>query len=247
MVRLPGTGEEEYQEQTENKKARRIMRQAFTIAEIAFVVIGLLLCFRQRTPAPAPDPTPTMTPSPVPTSTPTPTMTPTPSPTPTATPTPTPVYVVKEVEAGHKFKPFTGFWAYTAKGSAQYKLQKIAKTDERTGIRVVTDKHGEDRYCIALGTYWAGGHPEHIGRCIDVVMVNGAVLKCVLADVKRQEHTKGQRNRYGLDNNDILEFIVDERYLPSGVYGDMSAAGPEFEGDVSHMVIYDFWIEGFGQ
>ena len=221
--------------------------KALVVAEIIAVFIILLLCFRQRGSAPVPEPTPTIIPTPTFTPTPSPTPSPMPSPTPTFTPTPTPLpSVVKEVEKGHPFKPMTGFWAYNAKGTAQNRLQKVARSDERTGIRIVTDLYGDDRYCVALGTYWAGGHPEHIGRCLDVVMVNGAVLKCVLADVKRQEHTKGQRNRYGLDNNDILEFIVDERYLPSGVYGDMSAAGPEFEGDVSHMIIYDFWIEGFG-
>lgn len=250
MVRLPGTSEEEYQEQTEDTEARRDMR--IVIVEVVTVfILGMILAmmsFRERVPAPVPTVTPTITPSPTftPTPSPTPTFTPTPTPTPTFTPTPTPVCVVKQVEKGHPFKPMTGFWAYNAKGTAQNRLQKVARSDERTGIRIVTDPYGDDRYCVALGTYWAGAHPEHIGRCLDVVMVNGAVLKCVLADVKRQEHTKGQRNRYGLDNNDILEFIVDERYLPSGVYGDMSAAGPEFEGDVSHMIIYDFWIEGFG-
>ena len=134
---------------------------------------------------------------------------------------------------------------YNLKGSAQLKLQKVAKTDERTGIRVVTDTNGNDRYCVALGTFWAGGHPEHIGRCIDVIMVNGAVLRCVLGDVKQEEHTKN--NKYGKTNNDVLEFIVDTRKLPPGVHGDVSMCAEEFEGDVKEMIVYDEWIEGFGK
>ena len=150
------------------------------------------------------------------------------------------------VESGHKFKPFTGFWIYTAKGTAQHALQKVCHTAEN-GIRVAVDSTGVERYCVALGTYWAGGHPEHIGRCLDVYMVNGAVLHCVLADVKKQEDTKGGKNRYGKENNDILEFIVDERYLPKGVYGDISDVGSEFEGDVASIIVFDEWIEGFGK
>lgn len=215
--------------------------------EVAVFFFILLFCFRQRVPAPVPDPTPTVTPFPTFTPTPSPSPSPTPSPTPTVTPTPTPVCVVKQVDSGHPFKPYTGFWAYNLKGSAQHRLQKAAYTDERTGIRVVVDRYGDERYCIALGTFWAGGHPEHIGRCVDAVMVNGAVLKCVLADVKKQEDTKGGKNRYGKENNDILEFIVDERFLPKGVYGDISDVSEEFKGDVQELIVFDEWIEGFGK
>lgn len=109
----------------------------------------------------------------------------------------------------------------------------------------MTDTNGNDRYCVALGTFWAGGHPEHIGRCIDVIMVNGAVLRCVLGDVKQEEHTKN--NKYGKTNNDVLEFIVDTRKLPQGVHGDVSMCAEEFEGDVKEMIVYDEWIEGFGK
>lgn len=217
------------------------------VTEAVVVILILCFCFRQRTPETYQasfEESCTMTPSP--TMTPTPTFTPSPSPSPTPSPTPSPIpCVVKEVDKGHPFKPHTGFWVYDIKGSAQYRLQKVARTDERTGIRVVTDPYGVERYCVALGTFWAGGHPEHIGRCLDVVMVNGSVLPCVLADVKKQEDAKW--NKYGRINNDVLEFIVDEKHLPSGVYGDMQNAGEEFVGDVEKMIVYDIWIEGFGK
>jgi len=241
MGNIPSRLEEHEECQSEVQRAKQA--KVMIVIEAVVVIFILAFCFRQRTPEitePTPLPTATVTPSP------SPTFTPSPSPTVTPTPTPSPIpYVVKEVDKGHPFKPFTGYWAYNLKGSAQHKLQKVARTDERTGIRVVTDPYGVERYCVALGTFWAGGHPEHIGRCLDVVMVNGSVLPCVLADVKRQEDAKG--NKYGRINNDVLEFIVDERYLPSGVYGDMQRAGAEFEGDVKEMIIYDFWIEGFGK
>ena len=227
---------------------------------VTFVlIIGVMLLFgetNKQTPDPTPIPTvaPTMTEIPTPTSTPTPTFTPTPSPSPTPTVTPTPIPSErKDVGANHTFKPYTRFYVYDIRGTAQYKLQCVAYTDERTGIRVVDDPLGEPRYCVALGTYWCGGHPQHIGRCVDVHMKNGSVLKCVLADVKRTEDTINAGNRYGAINHDVLEFIVDGDKLPkninllTGGNGNMSRAGKEFEGDAAYMIVYDMWIEGFGE
>lgn len=220
---------------------------------ITFVlIIGVTFLFgetKERTPSPTPTNSPTMTEIPTPTSTPSPTATPTPMPTFTPTPTPTPIPSVrKEVGQGHTFKPYTRHFVYDVKGTAQCKLQSVAYTDERTGIRVVDDPLGEPRYCVALGTYWCGGHPQHIGRCVDVYMVNGSVLKCVLADVKRTEDTINAGNRYGAVNHDVLEFIVDGKALPDAVkyYGNVSKAGKEFEGDAAYMIVYDMWVEGFG-
>lgn len=187
--------------------------------------------------------TPTPTATPWPTSTPKPTQAPTSTPEPTTTPEPTP----KQAGKGHTFKPYTRYTAYNLKSSQQYKLQQIAKTAEN-GIRVVTDPLGNDRYCVALGTAWAGGQPKHIGRCLDVYMENGAVLRCVLADVKRQEDTVDGANLYGKTNNDVLEFIVDGAKIPKEVTrtGNVSNAGPEFRGGVTKIVVFDLWIEGFG-
>lgn len=183
----------------------------------------------------------------------------TPSPSPTAVP-PSPTEMpqlevratvagctIKQVGKGHQWKPYTRYTSYNVPSSQQYKLQKIAKTAEN-GIRVVTDPDGVDRYCVALGTYWAGGQPEHIGRCVDVYMYNGAVLHCVLADVKKDEHSLGGKRQYGA-HGEVLEFIVDGKAISADVknYGNVSKAGPEFAGDVEQMVIMDMWIEGFGK
>lgn len=188
--------------------------------------------------------TPTPTATPWPTSTPEPTNEPTSTPEPTTTPEPTP----KRAGKGHTFKPYTRYTAYNLKSSQQYKLQKAAWTETRTGIRIVTDPNGVDRYCVALGTAWAGGQPKHIGRCLDVYMENGAVLHCVLADVKRQEDTVDGANLYGKTNNDVLEFIVDGQKISQAVKttGNVSNAGPEFVGGVERIEVFDLWIEGFG-
>lgn len=186
----------------------------------------------------------TNTPTPRPTATPKPTQAPTSTPEPTTTPEPTP----KQAGKGHTFKPYTRYTAYNLKSSQQYKLQKAAWTEKRTGIRIVTDPNGVDRYCVALGTAWAGGQPKHIGRCLDVYMENGAVLHCVLADVKRQEDTVDGANLYGKTNNDVLEFIVDGQKISQAVKttGNVSNAGPEFVGGVERIEVFDLWIEGFG-
>jgi len=178
-----------------------------------------------------------------------PTHFPTSTPEPTTTPEPTPASSrTQPVERkNHNFKPYTRYTAYNLKSSQQYKLQQIAKTAEN-GIRVVTDPLGNARYCVALGTAWAGGQPKHIGRCLDVYMENGTVLRCVLADVKRQEDTVDGANLYGKTNNEVLEFIVDGAKIPKEVTrtGNVSNAGPEFRGGVAKIVVFDLWIEGFG-
>lgn len=196
-------------------------------------------------------PSVTVTTEPTPSPTCTPTFQPTVPPTPVLTATFTPTPVPKPVESNnHSFKPYTGYWAYDLRSSKQYQLQQIAETDPETGIRVVKDKAGYYRYCVALGTHWAGAHPKDIGRCVDVIMENGAVLKCVLADVKRTEDTINGENKYGRTNNDILEFIVDDRKISQAVKnsGNVSNAGKKFEGEVSQIIAYDtiFVTDDFG-
>lgn len=219
-----------------------VIKNKLLVAAEVLIILGILLLLTRRPiqEIPVPSPSPTMSPSP------SPTMTPSPSPSPSPSPTPSPVPEGKAVDKGHAFKPYTGYWAYNLKGSAQHSLQKVSYTAEN-GIRVAVDEYGTERYHVALGIYWAGGQPKDIGRCLDVYMVNGAVLHCVLADVKRQEDAKG--NKYGRVNNDLLEFIVDEKHLPKEVLvcGNVSKAGQEFEGDAWQIVVLDYWIEGFGK
>lgn len=205
------------------------------------------------TDAPTEAPTPTETPTQAPTATNTPTQAPTPtnSPTPTQKPAERPGNAqagTYKVEAGHAFKSYTAYTCYNLTNSPQYRLQKIAKTDEH-GLRVVTDADGVERFCVAMGPAWAGGNSEHIGRCIDVVMKNGATLHCVLADMKKAKHTEGGAGLYGAGNHDLLEFIVDMAALvPAAArMGDCSFCGPEFVGDAAEVRVFDKFIPGFGK
>lgn len=205
------------------------------------------------TATPTVTPTPTMTPSPTCTPTPVPTSTPTPSPTLAPSKAPVskgyspgkPGVYECETNGKHTFKPYTDFRAYTARSSQQYKLQQQAYTND-IGIRVIKDADGIERMCIALGTAWAGGRPNDIGRCVDVYMKNGNVLYCVLADVKKVEDAIN--NRYGRINNDLLEFIVETGKLPQKVRtcGNVSYAGEIFMGEGMYMHVHDYFIPGFG-
>lgn len=196
---------------------------------------------------------PTITPNPEPTKAPTQVPKPTVTPMPkknngtVAYPTGAAGIQYTDNKNGHTFKPYTHYTAYTAKNSQQYKLQQIARTADNS-IRVVTDPNGVDRYCVALGTHWAGGMPVDIGRCVDVQMTNGAVLHCVLGDVKRIEDTKNKGGYYGETNNDVLEFIVGSPILPAiKTSGNCSNAGEEFKGGITSITVLNLYIEGFGK
>lgn len=216
-----------------------------------------------KDPTPSPTCTPTQTPTVSPTCTEKPverisTPTPTNTPTPTKKPTEKPVRVSGDYSAGkegtykaevngtHSWKPYARYTAIKNKSSMQYKLQQVAKTDDH-GRRYVT-VDGVKRFCVALGTAWAGGSPSDIGRCVDLVMVNGATLHCVLGDVKRPEKSKGGEGKYG-SGNELAEFQVDEDKLPYKVRGngDCSYFGSDWEGEVKAVIVYDHWVSGFGK
>lgn len=206
-----------------------------------------------------PTPVPTFTPTEIPptptekpverTSTPKPTNTPTSSATSvsrqnTAYPTGCPRTVY--CDPGHEWKPYARHTAIKNKSSVQYKLLQLERTSEN-GLRVVTDPYGIDRYCIALAPQWAGGTGKDIGRCIDVYMKNGAVLHCVLADVKKPEHTQGKEGFYG-SRGEVTEWIAEQDRLPEIVRksGDVSRIGKDWEGDTEKIVVLEYFITGFG-
>lgn len=209
--------------------------------------------------------TPTTMATPKPTNTVAPTVTQKPkerisTPTPTNPPKPTKTpqksdfvayptgYPHKEsVDATKERKPYTRYTVYTKKNTAQYKLQQVAKTDEN-GLRIVTDPNGVDRYCVALGAQWAGGQSKDIGRCFDVKMKNGTTIHCALADVKKVEHSQSGEGRYGKNNNDFMEFIVDQNALnqKARATGDVSYACEELLGGAVEIRVLDLYIKNFG-
>lgn len=149
-----------------------------------------------------------------------------------------------EVNGMHSWKPWAWYTAITVVNSPQYRLQQIAKTDER-GIRIVQDPNGEWRYCVALPVYWAGGTSKDIGRCVDLVMENGYTLKCVLGDTKKIEHSLRGEGKYGR-KGEIIEVQVDGNKLPDIVkqMGNASYLGDDWKGEVRKVIVLDMYIGG---
>lgn len=166
------------------------------------------------------------------------------------------VYRWEEIDSTkHKKKVYTDYRAVTDRSSDQYKLLKQTTTDSRTGIRVIEDKYGSLRYCVAVGQYWAR---NQIGLLIDFYMANGHILKCVVCDVKQDIHTMNKERKYGSAANDLIEFYIDTKALPvkdwfineKGIAlplaypaGDVSYAGEEFQGGIKFIIIYNEIIE----
>lgn len=135
-----------------------------------------------------------------------------------------PKYVTKSV-------PKNSFKSYEPYQILKYKqggLQRRAHTD-KNGLRKVGN-----RYCIALGSYYS----TRIGCKVDLVMSDGRVVKCILADVKANKHTNS-RNQKHLSDGSLVEFVVDIKRLPRKVklYGDISKI-KKFKRNVQRIRIY---------
>lgn len=122
-------------------------------------------------------------------------------------------------------KTHMGYTAITAKNSPQFKLQQIAHTDQ-SGIRMV-----DDRYMIAVGTYYA----EFAGQHLNVVMKSGKQIRCIVGDFKADSHTDDMHMYHvgGYENGvhyagdgSVIEFIVD-----SSVYSTKTIPA-EFDGEI---------------
>ena len=134
---------------------------------------------------------------------------------------------VKDVPTNTSFKTWMGYKAITNTSSKQYELQQKCTTDAN-GLRVY-----DGRYCIALGTYYT----KDIGTYVDVTLIDGTVLPCILGDVKSDKHTDSA-NRQMVANGNVVEFIVDSDVLQSSAKstGNISSI-PGFAGDLKAITI----------
>lgn len=128
--------------------------------------------------------------------------------------------------ANKTWMPYT---AITSKSSPQYKLQQIAYTGIY-GIRMVGN-----RYCVALGSHFGCD----IGQEFDLVLENGTVIPCIMADQKADEHTDST-NIITTATNCLSEFIVDRFALNSQAkrMGNMSYVCPEWQSPVTQIRVY---------
>lgn len=105
------------------------------------------------------------------------------------------------------FKTWEDYRCITDINSEQYQLQTYAYTGEY-GIRKINDY-----YLVAMGSAYA----HYIGEKIELKFSTGETIKVIIGDFKQDQHTD-KYNSAGVDNNDIIEFIVDQSITPSEVW-----------------------------
>ena len=118
----------------------------------------------------------------------------------------------------------------TDESSLQFKLQYFYAYTGNYGIRMIND-----RYCIALGTAFG----IEIGTYVDLILENGEVIKCILSDIKADEHTE-DNNIVTTLNGCATEFIIDEWALnyDAKITGDISKCKKEWVEKVIKILIY---------
>lgn len=135
-----------------------------------------------------------------------------------------PRYVIKSAPENS----FKSYESYQPLRYSQGRLQRRAYTD-KNGLRKVGN-----RFCIAMGSYYT----TRIGCKIDLLMSDGEVVKCILADQKSDRHTDSRHQKHRSDGS-LVEFVVDKHKLTSKVkrYGDVSKLG-QFKQSVRKVRVY---------
>ena len=125
-------------------------------------------------------------------------------------------------------KSWMRYQKITKKNSPQLALQQKATTDQN-GFRKL-----DGRYMVAVGTCFNAG----VGTNIDLVLKNGTVIKCVVGDIKANEHTDSA-NMF-TSNGCMSEFIVDKATLNAAVKrdGDCSSLQDSWNSPVAKVLVY---------
>lgn len=140
-------------------------------------------------------------------------------------------YTLYDVPSTSGFKSYMDYRAITSTDSMQYKLQnKYAETGDY-GIRMV-----DGRYCVAVGSHFT----SDIGQYFDLILENGTVIPCVLADQKANNHTDSN-NIVTMHNGCMSEFIVDINYLanPARNLGNISYCNDSWDSKVVQVRVYN--------
>lgn len=143
------------------------------------------------------------------------------------------IYGYKEYDApgNSGFKSFMDYRTITLIDSPQYELQESFATTGNYGIRMV-----DGRYCVAVGSHFT----SDIGQYFDLILDNGTVIPCVLADQKDDAHTDGS-NIITMHNGCMSEFIVDMYSLNESVRynGNISLCTDKWNSSVVGVKIYN--------
>ena len=144
-------------------------------------------------------------------------------------------FVMYDIPKYEGFKSWMSYKAITNRSSKQYRLQQIASTGY-AGMRTVNN-----RYCVAIGTAFNAD----IGTYIDLILEDGFVIPCIVADIKNPKHTDANNvfTITGKTKKTICctEFIIDPDKLnvnamESGNISDCNELWTEY---VRAIVVYD--------
>lgn len=140
-------------------------------------------------------------------------------------------YAVYDAPYTSGFKSYMDYRAITSTDSLQYVLQNEYAHTGNYGIRMVND-----RYCIAVGSRFT----SDIGQYIDLVLENGTVIPCILADQKADEHTD-DGNIVTMHNGCMSEFVVDTDSLDhmAKICGDISYCENNWQSRVVKVKVYN--------
>lgn len=132
------------------------------------------------------------------------------------------------VPTNNSFKSYMDAKYITDQTSYQYQFKSNYELSS-SGIYTV-----DGRYCIAVGSYYT----TTIGTRIDLVMDNGSVIPCILADCKADKDTDSS-NRQN-PNGSVVEFVVNTSYLSDSVklHGDVSYADETLMGEIVAIRVY---------
>lgn len=144
--------------------------------------------------------------------------------------TPAPSYKDFDAPNNSGFKSYMSYKCITSKSSPQYKLQNERAYTGEYGIRQV-----DGRFCVALGSYFT----TEIGTYFDLILENGTVIPCILADQKADKDTDSQ-NIITNHNGCLSEFVVDLSVLHSMSkrMGDVSYCNDSWNSPVKIIRVY---------
>ena len=136
-------------------------------------------------------------------------------------------YIVPKTSGFKSYMPYT---AITSKSSPQYKLQCKAYTGDY-GIRMY-----DGRFCVAIGT----GFNANVGTYFDLILANGAVIPCIVADIKANNHTDSN-NMVTKASGCLTEFVINSSKLHKEAkrMGDISYCCEEWNSRVEKVRVYD--------
>ena len=144
-------------------------------------------------------------------------------------------FVMYDIPKYEGFKSWMSYKAITNRSSKQYKLQQIASTGY-AGIRTVNN-----RYCVAIGTAFDAS----IGTYIDLILEDGFVIPCIVADIKSPKHTDANNvfTITGKTKKTICctEFVIDPEKLNVNAMesGNISDCNELWTECVRSIVVYD--------